>query len=74
MELGPVEPNNGPDEALGRQGRATDSEAEAGGHVHQILPLDCEVRYTMGNDISTISGPESGVSVWVTVNEAVHVW
>ena len=28
----------------------------------------------MGNDISTISGPESGVSVSVTVNEGVHVW
>ena len=48
MELGPVEPNNGADEALGRQGRATVSEAEAGDHVHQILPLDCEVRDTSG--------------------------
>ena len=73
MELGPVEPN-GPDEALSRQGRATVFEAGADDRVHQILPLDCDVRYKMGNDISTISEPESGVSVSVTVHEAVRVW
>ena len=73
MELGP-EPNNGLDEAWGRQGRATDSEAEAGDHERQILPLDCDVRNKMGNDISTNSESESGVSVSVTVNEGVHVW
>ena len=72
-ELGP-EPNKGLDGAWGCQGRTTDSEAEAGDQERQVLPLDCDVRNEMGNDISATSELEPGVSVSVAVNEGVHVW
>ena len=67
VELGPANPESDLDEVKGRQGRATNSKAEADDHARQLLPLDCEMKNKMGDGVFTNSESEPGVLVSVTV-------
>ena len=66
VKTGSANPEVDQDGVKGRQGRATNSKAEAGDRARQLPPLDCEMKNEMGDGVFTNSESEPGVLVSVT--------